>query len=246
MLNAASYAPYTTGISPGEQLVLYGSNLASNGTTEVTINGVQVPATAQSNSVVIATVPPLSSSFQLSNTNSSPSTLSANPAAPVYAQIQAISAGQPSNIIWAFVNQTTPGIFTAAQNGVNDAFAMHANGTPVTTAAPAVPGESITIFSDGLGMFNPPGGTTGNIIANPALSQITVLIGGKSATVTSIQLPVATSGTYVLTITVPRSLTVTAATEEALVIEQVDATNMQTAIAIGPAPASTGGGSGGN
>jgi uncharacterized protein (TIGR03437 family) len=49
-----------------------------------------------------------------------------------------------------------PGIFTADGSGQGLAIAEHSNGKLITAACPAIPGEAITLYAEGLGPTTPP------------------------------------------------------------------------------------------
>lgn len=87
--------------------------------------------------------------------------------------------------------------------------AVHANGTPVgataaapSTASPAQPGETVTIYGVGFGPTNP-ATPNGQVITTPlpVATQPTVMIGGASAQVISATLTAA--GQYTLQVVIP-------------------------------------------
>jgi len=146
--NAASFAPFTTGISPGEAIVLYGSGMATGNTnapslplttnlggTSVTINGIAAPLYYVQPTQIAALVP-----YGVTG--------------PV-AQIQVSNNGTTSNTVTTFVRTTTPGVYTLPSGGVGAAAAEHANGTVVSSNSPAIPGETLEIYVSGLGAVSP-------------------------------------------------------------------------------------------
>jgi uncharacterized protein (TIGR03437 family) len=160
VVNAASYAPFTAGLSPGELLVLTGTGLASNAsigaadiaTTSqfpVTLNGVQVyidgiaaPLYYVSSTQIAAIVPFAASQYS-------------------FATIQVKNNGVNSNIITEFMNPAEPGVFTNPADGVGIAAAdrYDANGNfkgIVSEKNPAEPGDTIALFVTGLGQVFPP------------------------------------------------------------------------------------------
>ena len=237
ILNAASFAPYTSGISPGELIAINGSNFATGlGATQVSINGSP------------ATVTTVSASGQ-QLTAIVPSTI----AAPSTAWIQVTSSGQPSNVVWAFVNQTTPGVFTQSGAGLGLAVASHSDGTAVTPCHPAAAGETISVDTTGLGAVTPsgsPGIAYGSQTFTP-VALITATVGGGAAVVTFPALSPSTTGHYAMSVTVPAT-GVTPGNASLVISSQAlalgstaigpDATTAQTTIAVGPAsPASPAG-----
>jgi uncharacterized protein (TIGR03437 family) len=152
--NAASFAPFTEGISPGEYIVLYGSGLAAGstvadtlplpttlGNVKVTVNGAAAPVYYVTPGQIAIIVP-----YSVTG--------------PV-AQIQVINNNTASNIVTAFVRKTTPGLFTYPPDGVSLGAFEHADGSLVTESSPAIPGETIQAFFTGLGAVSPavPDGT---------------------------------------------------------------------------------------
>ena len=53
------------------------------------------------------------------------------------------------------VSQTSPGIFTASENGIGDGAIRHADFSLVTASHPAVAGETILVYVTGLGTVTP-------------------------------------------------------------------------------------------
>ena len=81
-----------------------------------------------------------------------------------------------------------PALFSADNSGTGLVAAMHADGSAVTAAKPALPGETIQVTASGLGAASAP---------------VSVSIGSSQATNVS---AVAKSGAYQVTLTVPASL----------------------------------------
>ncbi|HXS97877.1 MAG TPA: hypothetical protein VN736_24930 [Candidatus Limnocylindrales bacterium] len=65
------------------------------------------------------------------------------------------SQGQPDVQASATVSQDAPGLFQQVVNGQSFAVAVHADGSPVSAAAPAQPGETITLYATGCGQTSP-------------------------------------------------------------------------------------------
>jgi uncharacterized protein (TIGR03437 family) len=100
-----------------------------------------------------------------------------------------------------------PGIFTLPQDGTGAAAALHGlDFRPITPAAPARAGETITLFATGLGAVSPqaltgrpaPSQPLSTTVAAPAVS-----IGGKPATVQFSGLAPGFAGLYQLNVSVP-------------------------------------------
>lgn len=203
IVNAASSAPFTARIAPGELLTLYGSNLASSlvvapsipfstslGNVQVTINGVAAPIYYVSATQISAIVP-------YSITGS-------------IAQVQVINNETPSNTVTMLVGTTAPGIFTVPPGGLGYGAVLHQNGSLVTTTNPAQIGETVSVYGTGLGAVNP---TIANGAAGPSsplsytANTITADISGVTATVTFAGLAPGLAGLYQVNVTMPSGLT---------------------------------------
>jgi uncharacterized protein (TIGR03437 family) len=156
MVNAASSAPFTAHLSPGEFLTLYGSGLAPSAASapslplttnlngvQVFINGLPVPILFVSPTQLNVIVPYTSATI---------------------AQIQVNNNGTNSNTVTQFIGETSNGVFTIPSGGIYDAAALHAaNYTVVSESSPAQIGETVAVFVDGLGAVSPasPAGAAG-------------------------------------------------------------------------------------
>ena len=214
VLNAASYAPFTAGVSPGELLVLKGTGLAPNATigagdiaqsanfpvklngVQVLIDGIAAPLYYVSSTQIAAIVPYAAIGFS-------------------FATIQVNNNGSLSHIITEFVNAATPGVFTNPADGIGLAAAEHLDGSLVTENSPAQPGESIAVYLTGLGQVFPPNsdGTPGTSTApfNPTVNTISAVIDGPTTSTTASVLysglaPTLT-GLYQLNVTIPTGVT---------------------------------------
>jgi uncharacterized protein (TIGR03437 family) len=200
VVDAASQAPFTAGISPGEFIVLYGTNLAPG--TQVanvtpfptTLNGVQVlvdgipaPIYYVSPSQISIIVPYGSSTFPL-------------------ASIQVSNSAGMSNSVVEVVNKTTPGVFTLSANGLGYGAIEHIDGAVVTPENPALPGETVAAFLSGLGGVFPPV-TEGSVGPVSPISYTTNtffgFIGGNTATIAFAGLAPYLAGLYQVNITIP-------------------------------------------
>ena len=54
-----------------------------------------------------------------------------------------------------YVDNSSPGIYTLAENGIGDGAILHANYTDVSSSSPAAPGETVQMFMNGLGTVTP-------------------------------------------------------------------------------------------
>jgi uncharacterized protein (TIGR03437 family) len=232
--NAANFAPFTAGVSPGEYIVLYGSGMAPNAVPQVasslpfpktlngvsvTVDGIQAPIYYESATQISVIVPYLASYFPL-------------------ASIQINNNGALSNIVTSQVNLTTPGIFTLTANGLGDGAIEHANGSVVTASNPAQPGETVAVYMSGLGAVFPPvteGAATPSSPLPYTTNTIASYIGGTQATVAFAGLTPSAAGLYQMNITVPAGAT---SGENALEIVGPDSDNFQATIEVGTGSAS--------
>jgi uncharacterized protein (TIGR03437 family) len=147
VFNAGSYAVGHP-ISPGELITLFGTGfpnqtvvaktlplVTSLGGVQVLINGTAVPMFSVTPNQLAAMVP-----FTVTG-----------PTATV-----AVSSGsQQSNVVTMPVAASSPGLFTASQNGLGPALIQHSDFTLVSEASPAKRGEIVVLYLTGLGAVNP-------------------------------------------------------------------------------------------
>lgn len=154
IVNAASYAPITASLAPGELITLFGSNLSSTtlsmqggqafpttlGNVQVTINNTLCPIYYVSPNQISAIVP-----YAL---NPTPTQFLAN--------VQVSNGGTLSNTVQMYLSDSAPGVFSQTQNGIGVAAALHASdGSVISQSNPVRPGEYISLFLTGLGTVTP-------------------------------------------------------------------------------------------
>jgi uncharacterized protein (TIGR03437 family) len=235
VVNAASYAPFTAGVSPGELVLLYGENLGPS--TIQRASSLPLPTILDNVKVLINNIPAPISYVQANQIAVIvPFEITQSQAA--VAQFQVINGQQSSNVVTEFVNLTTPGVFTQDENGFSDAAALHANGSPVTSDSPAQAGETVQLFLSGLGSVFPsildgvgapttPLSTTSNTF--------TADISGITATVAFQGLAPGFAGLYQVNVQIPSGLT---SGDNSLDISGPDSYTVEAGIPIGD-PAST-------
>ena len=234
IVNAASFSPFTAGVSPGEFIVIYGTGLAAGnavasslpfptllGNVQVKINGITAPIYYVT-PTQIAVIVPYGAAYT-----------AASGTLPI-AQIQVVNNGISSNVTTQFINLTTPGIFTLAANGLGYGATEHATtGQVVTATNPAQPGETVAVFVSGLGATLPAvtEGTAGptNPLAN-TIQTIIAYVGGVEATVGYAGLAPYLAGLYQVNLTVPTTVT---AGDNTIEILGPDSDNFQVLIPIG-------------
>lgn len=152
---SGNYALFTAGISPGSVILINGSGFGSGGGysgsgdlptqlggTSVQIDGITAPLVYVTPTLIAAQVP-----FEVANASS-----------PVLG-IQVFASTGQSNLVTLFEGDTQPGAYTQNAEAVGNAWAYHilSNGafSPVTSANPAVPGETLVAYLNGLGTVSP-------------------------------------------------------------------------------------------
>jgi len=148
IVNAASSAPFTSFLSPGEFITLYGTGLSSGDATAsslplpITLNNVQVminerpaPIFYVSPTQISVIVPYLTESV---------------------AEIQVINNQVNSNIVTQFVGQTSLGVFTENPvGGIGYAAALHPDYSVISESSPAQIGETVAVYLAGGGEVSP-------------------------------------------------------------------------------------------
>lgn len=200
VVNAASSAPFTSGLAPGEFISIYGTNLApstqADSTFPLQLNGVQVLINGNAVPVYVVSANQISAlvPFAVGST---------------IAAIQVVNNGVASNTVTEYVNLTAPGVFTVPSGGIGYAAALHPDGSLITTDKPAQIGEVVAMFVTGLGTVNPAisDGTPGptDTLSN-ATNTISVFIGGSPATVSFAGLAPQLIGLYQINAQVPAGL----------------------------------------
>jgi len=233
VVNAASFAPFTAGISNGEFLAIYGTNLAANavtassfpfpttlGNVQVLINGVAAPiyyVTPGQISVISPSVDPYS-----------------------LATIQVINKNVSSNVVTVPLNTTTPGVFTIENNGIGHAAALHTSTFQIVSSSnPAAPGETIAVYVDGLGAVFPAvndGSPAPATTLSNTTNTIQASIGGNAATVGFAGLAPGYAGLYQVNLIVPSNLT---ADDYALAISGPDSYTAESLISVGTGSAAS-------
>jgi uncharacterized protein (TIGR03437 family) len=142
--NAASSAPFTAFVSPGEFLTLVGTGLApSVGEASVPfpniLNGVQVKINQ-----VLAPI------YYVSPTQINVVVPYITTPASV-AQIQVINNSANSNVVTQFTGLTSAGVFTEPVGGIGDAAALHPDNSVITESSPAQIGETVAVYLAGMG-----------------------------------------------------------------------------------------------
>jgi uncharacterized protein (TIGR03437 family) len=141
--NAASSAPFTAFVSPGEFLTLVGTGLSSTTSSasvpfpkslsgvQVTINDIPAPIYYVSPTQINVVVP-------YDTTQS-------------VAQIQVTNNGANSNFVTLFTGMTSAGVFTEPPGGILYAAALHPDFSLIDESSPAQVGETVAVYLAGMG-----------------------------------------------------------------------------------------------
>lgn len=153
IFNAGSLAPITESLSPGELLVIAGSNLATTsqsmkggqsfplelGGVSATVNNIPCPIYFVSPTLISIAVP-----YELATNQTG------------LANIQVTSNNVASNVVQMYFDDSAPGAFSQGANGIGLAAATHAaTGELITASNPAVGGETIALYLTGMGTVTP-------------------------------------------------------------------------------------------
>jgi len=209
IVNNASFAPFTAGVSNGEFISIFGSNLAPGpgvqastlpfpttlNKVQVTINGQAAPIQFAGPGQINALVP------------------SGNPFS--LAQIQVNNNGTLSNVVTMAVGTpgstptavTSPGVYTYLGQGVYAAAVDANTGTVVTTSNPARPGDTVEVFLSGLGTVFPTVADGAAAPGSPPFSftvnTVSADVDGTAANVVFAGLAPTLAGLYQVNVTIP-------------------------------------------
>jgi uncharacterized protein (TIGR03437 family) len=207
VVNSASFAPFTEQVTPGEFLTLAGTGITTTNNVnpffptklsgvQVLINGVDAPiyyVLNEGSYDLISLLVPYETQQGIAN-------------------IQVVNSAGSSNIVSVYVGATQPGSFTQLSNGIGYVAAqrVNANYSLVTPTNPAQPGDSIVVYTTGLGATNPviaDGSITPGTSLTNAVNEVDVYLDGptssEQATVAFTGLTPGLIGLYQINFTVP-------------------------------------------
>lgn len=146
--NASNYTPITNAYSPGELVSLYGnfgSSFQIDGVLPIPpeLNGVQVLVNGRKAPVFLTSANQISALVPYET------------AGEYFATFQVLVNGSKSNTVTVYVDYSSPGIYTLGESGIGPGAILHADYTLVDETSPAVPGEAVLLFMDGLGTVAP-------------------------------------------------------------------------------------------
>ncbi len=236
IVNAASFAPFTSGVAPGELVSIYGANLASS--TVVTPGGVPFPTTLGGVQVLMNNRP---AALYFVSPGQIAAIIPYGTTEGVV-QIQVNRGGVTSNAVTEFRYLTHPGIFSQSQTGEGIGAVLHADYSLVTEAKPAKPGEVIQVFLTGLGGVFPTvsdgalGGATASSLNTTLPGTVGANIDNLTADVAYAGLAPGLAGLYQLNVTVPAAAS---SGNVFLDVATADAYTSQVALPVGTATASS-------
>jgi uncharacterized protein (TIGR03437 family) len=149
IVNAASFAPVTNSVAPGEYVALFGSGLAAATVVapsfplQTTLGGVQVMVNSKPAPIYFVSSGQINFLMPFSTPTYS------------FATIQVSNNGTTSNPITVYTATSAPGVLTQTGNGVGPAKVTHLDGSLVTANSPAKAGETLVLYSIGLGAVSP-------------------------------------------------------------------------------------------
>ena len=197
VVNAASSAPFTAGVSRGELITLYGANIgpdtiqfASTVPFPTTLAGVQVLINNRPAPLYYVASGQVSVIVPYETTGS-------------VAQIQVVNNQSSSNVVTELVNATTPGLFTIPAGGIGYAAAEHSDGSLVSPSHPAQVGESIAVYVTGLGDVLPSIADGAPGVSSSTTNTITASVNNKAATVAYAGLAPTLVGLYQVNVQIP-------------------------------------------
>ena len=200
--NAASFAPITNSVAPGEFVSLFGTGLApsamqaSSLPLPTILNGVQVMVSGVA--APISYVGPNQINILVPYATSGG-----------FATLQVNNNGTLSSTVTLYQEPTAPGVFTSSAGfdpGVGPAAALHADYSPVTQDSPAKVGETLQLYMTGLGSVTPAVADGAAALASPLSTvdaDIGVFVDGQPATVVFKGLAPGFAGLYQVNFVVP-------------------------------------------
>jgi len=146
--DAANYTPITNAVAPGELVSLYGNfgvstHVAAGLPLSTTLDGVQVLVNGQAAPVFVVSQNQVSALIPYDTSGQS------------FATFQVVVNGSKSNQVTVYVDNSSPGIYTLSQNGIGAGAVLHSDYSEVDNSNPAKPGETVTLFLNGLGPVTP-------------------------------------------------------------------------------------------
>jgi uncharacterized protein (TIGR03437 family) len=146
--NAANYTPITNSYAPGELVNLYGNFGVSSDVDKAlpistTLSGVQVFVNGQAAPVYLVSQNQISALIPYEISGQS------------FATFQVEVNGTKSNPVTVYAGNTAPGIYTLNASGIGPGAILHSDYSEVSDKSPAMAGETVIMFLNGLGPVTP-------------------------------------------------------------------------------------------
>ena len=205
-VSAASFAPDPTPVAPGSLVSLFGLDLVPATAVaasqplprelagvKVLVGGIEAPLLA----VLVGDDGSSQITFQI------PVELAGLNYADVVVNNNGLFSAPQGIHLWPAL----PALFTRSGTGTGTVAALHGDFQAVTTERPAISGDTILLYATGLGETSPPQ-VSGEPAAGaaPATGNVTVTIGGRSATVHYAGAAPGFVGLYQINVAVPHDL----------------------------------------
>jgi uncharacterized protein (TIGR03437 family) len=184
VVNNASYALDPAPVAPGSIAAVFGTNLNDGSTVLASTFGTDGKLVTMLGGASV-TVNDIAAPIFYSTPNQLGIQIPNELVGHTSATVQVTVAGQTSIPKNLSLGSFVPGIFTANQQGIRMASALHQDGaTPITLESAARRGEVISLFATGLGTVVPPLATGAPSDSNATATAATVTIDGLPAQVT--------------------------------------------------------------
>jgi len=148
IINAANYTPITNAYAPGELVDLYGTFPVSTKVNEA----LPIPTTLSGVQVLVNGIP---APVYLVSANQISALIPYEISGDYFATFQVVVNGSKSNLVTVYADNSAPGIYTLTEDGIGAGAILHSDYSAVTDSNPAMPGETVVMFMNGLGSVTP-------------------------------------------------------------------------------------------
>ncbi len=177
-------ATYGSGpVSPGELVALFGTNLGATSVTSLKVGGSGLVDTTLAGTRVL--FDGVAAPLLYASANQVGAIVPYGVAAKQTTRVQVEYQGVQSLGVDLHVTDTSPGIFTANQQGTGQGAILNQNFSPNGASNPADKNSVVAIYATGEGQTSPPGvdgNITGTVLRKP-VATVTATIGGQAADV---------------------------------------------------------------
>jgi uncharacterized protein (TIGR03437 family) len=177
--SAATFASLsTTGISPGEIITLYGTELGPTQLTTLQLDstGTLVTNVLEGTQVLFNSIP---GPMIFTSTGQISTIVPYGIAGQSTVNVVVSYLGQQTNSITFKVVPANPGLFTLNSSGKGDASIIQLDGTVVSSSNPASPSDTLELYGEGYGAISP-AFPDGAVVTSTPNIPVTLLIDGKT------------------------------------------------------------------